>query len=324
MSIWRTSLITLVRETVRDGLSASLALFRVTVPVSIVVKLLNDAGFTTLLGQALAPVMEVVGLPGSMGMVWATGMVTNIYGGLVVYVTVAPQEVLTVAQVTVLGVMMLAAHSLPVELRIARMAGIHYSVMLSVRLGGAFLLGSLLHRIYLAGDWLSGPVRILMPPLAAHTSWGDWALREVRSMVIIALIITVLMLLMRILERSGLMRLLCRMLEPPLRWLGMTVNAAPITVIGMMMGVSYGGALILQEARSGRMDARDIFLALTLMGLCHSLFEDTMLMALIGGHLSGLLFARLGFALLVIFLAARLLRRIPEQFFRRFICSPPN
>ena len=82
--------------------------------------------------------------------------------------------------------------------------------------------------------------------------------------------------------------------------------------------------LILQEARSGRMDSRDIFLALTLMGLCHSLFEDTMLMALIGGHLSGLLVARLGFALLVIFLAGRLLRRIPEQFFRRFVCSPPN
>jgi hypothetical protein len=95
---------------VREALKTSYDLFKIIIPISILTKLLTDAGVTHYLGLALSPVMEVVGLPGSMGLVWATTLVTNIYGGIVVFASLAPEANLTIAQVTVLTTMMLIAH----------------------------------------------------------------------------------------------------------------------------------------------------------------------------------------------------------------------
>jgi hypothetical protein len=81
--------------------------------------------------------------------------------------------------------------------------------------------------------------------------------------------------------------------------------------------------LIIQEARSGRLEKRDVFFSITLMGLCHSLIEDPLLMMALGAHLSGTLWARLLFALLAIFLLVNLLRYVPEKTFGRFLCPLP-
>jgi hypothetical protein len=57
------------------------------------------------------------------------------------------------------------------------------------------------------------------------------------------------------------------------------------------------------------------------MGLCHSLIEDTLVMALIGGHLSGILFGRIVFALVCTFALARLCARLPTSVFDRYLCG---
>jgi hypothetical protein len=102
----------------------------------------------------------------------------------------------------------------------------------------------------------------------------------------------------------------------------MSRDAAPVTVIGMTLGLAYGGGLIIQEARSGILGKRDVFFSLALMGLTHSLFEDTLLMMLLGGRLSGILAWRVVFSLLVIFLLVRLLMRVSDKAFERYFCRP--
>jgi hypothetical protein len=93
----------------------------------------------------------------------------------------------------------------------------------------------------------------------------------------------------------------------------------PTTVIGMTLGLSYGGGLIIQEARSGRLSKHDVFFSLALLSICHSIVEDTLLMMVIGGHLSGILWARVLFSLLIIFLLVRIIRKIPEPTFSRLL-----
>ena len=141
-------------------------------------------------------------------------------------------------------------------------------------------------------------------------------------MLKVLVIIFALMALLRILKAIGVMDLLTRLLEPGLRLLGMSRDAAPVTVIGMTMGITYGGGLIIQEARSGILSRRDVFFSMALMGLSHSLVEDTILMMLLGGHLSGILGGRVVFSLLAIFLLVRLLARLPEKTFERCFCRP--
>jgi hypothetical protein len=60
------------------------------------------------------------------------------------------------------------------------------------------------------------------------------------------------------------------------------------------------------------------------MGLCHSLFEDTLAVAVTGAHFSGILWARLIFSLVVVFLLVKALSRLSEKTLNTFFICPLN
>ena len=73
-----------IKETLKEAGSTTLILFKILIPISIIIKILAELGAIEIIGEALTPAMGVIGLPGEFGLVWATAMLTNIYGGLVV------------------------------------------------------------------------------------------------------------------------------------------------------------------------------------------------------------------------------------------------
>lgn len=281
-------------------------LLKVMVPALIVVKALDMLGGTGWLAWLLAPAMNVVGLPGEMGIVWAAAILTNIYTAMIVYASLALAEPLTVAQVTVLGVMVLVAHSLPVEAAVAKAAGVSWRATLTLRLGGGLALGGLLNLAYSAGGWLQSPSRLLWQPAAVEPGLAAWALDQLWMLVGIFFVIAALMAILRLLRLLGIERLMHVLLAPVLKLIGIRREAANITIIGTTLGLSFGAGLLLKDARSGTLSRRDIFLTLGFLGLCHSLIEDTLLILLLGADLSGVLWARLAFALVVIAALARL------------------
>ncbi len=306
-------------ELVLAALQTSGMLFKIIIPISMVTRLLQQWGVVDQLGLLLAPLMELVGLPGQIGLVWATALFTNLYGGMVVFASVAPGLNLTIAQATVLTTMMLVAHALPLELRIAQKAGTRFRAMLLLRVGGALLLGALLNLSYRLSGTLQQPNQAFWNPPAVDPSWGGWLLAEVRNMLSIFLIILTLMALLRLLKAIGITDLLTRLLEPLLNLLGMGREAAPLTIIGITLGISYGGGLIIKEAQSGRLSKQDVFFSMAMLGLCHSLIEDSLVMMLLGGHISGVLWGRLLFSLLAIWLLCLLVKRLPPALFERYL-----
>ena len=311
-----------LRELLFDSLRTCGDLFKIIIPISLATRLLQQWGLVDQLGTLLAPLMHLVGLPGEIGLVWATAMVTNLYAGMVVFASLAPGLELSVAQVTVLTTMMLVAHGLPVELRIAQKAGTRFRTQALIRIGGALLLGGLLNLGYRYSDSLQQQNNALWNPPPVDPSWLGWALSELRNLLSIVLIIFILMALLRLLKQIGLIDLLTRLLEPLLALLGIGRQAAPLAIVGMTLGLSYGGGLIIREAQSGRLSRQDIFCSIALMGLCHSLIEDSLLMMVLGGHVSGVFWGRLCFALGAVFLFSRLLRVLPQALFERYIVRP--
>jgi spore maturation protein SpmB len=305
-----------VKGFVLDVVTVYRILLKVMVPALIIVKALDLAGGTAWLAWLLAPAMSVVGLPGEMGIVWAAAILTNIYTAMIVYASLALSEPLTVAQVTVLGVMVLVAHSLPVEAAVAKAAGVSWRATLTLRLGGALALGGLLNLVYSTGGWLQTPSRLLWQPAAVEPGLAAWALDQLWMLAGIFFVIAVLMAILRLLRLLGIERLMHVLLAPVLKLIGIRREAANITIIGTTLGLSFGAGLLLKDARSGTLSRRDIFLTLGFLGLCHSLIEDTLLILLLGADLSGVLWARLAFALLVIGTLARLpavSRRLAES-----------
>ncbi len=306
----------------------SYSLFRIMIPVLIVVKVLKELGVIRYLAVPLEPVMGLVGLPAEMGLVWATAMLNNIYSSIVVLLTLVDDSPLTTAQATVLGTMILVAHSLPVELKIAQKSGPRLLFQGVLRIVCALVVGWILHLVYSGFSFHQGPVEILLSPGSGAAPENEtipaWALSQAKNLASIFGIIVGLLLLMRILERFRVTEIMDRVLRPVLRLMGIGPKASTIAIIGVTLGISYGGGLIIREARSGRIDKRDVFYSLTLMGLIHSLFEDTMLMVLVGGHLSGLLWARACLAVSVVSLLVRLSARLPASFCDRWLWGEPR
>jgi hypothetical protein len=291
------------------------------IPVSIIVKIFEQMGVIASIGNYLSPMMRLVGLPGETGLVWATAMITNIYGGLLVYISLSSKMVFTVAQITVLATMILVAHSLPIEVSIARKAGVRIWFTLCWRIGGAFIFGILLSALFTFSGILSYPSAMVWRPGPANTSLLGWVLNQIQNYLMIFLIVFSLLLLLKLLERIGLIDTINRILEPGLERLGMSKSAGPLTIIGMTLGIAYGGGLIIKEARSGALPKNDAFLSLSLMGLTHSLIEDTLVMVTLGASLIGILIGRVVLmvgAMLVLIFA---INRLSHNTFSRWLYS---
>ena len=311
-----------IKETFLAASSVAFDLMKVMIPVIVAVKLLREFGLISYLATPLAPVMELVGLPASMGLVWATGLLNTIYGAMVVFVSLAPDAHLTVAQTTVLCIMLLIAHGLPVELKVARMCGPGILGQGVLRVGGALLCGLLMHLLFSGLDLLQGPSSIFWQPGAEPASHMAWALAEVRKLFSIFCIIFSLMLMMKVLDAVGVTKLLSRLLEPVLTRIGIGPSASAVTVVGLTLGLSYGSGLIINEARKGTIGRRDIFFSLSLMGLAHALIEDTMLAMLLGADFNGVFWGRLVFSLLFMAVLVRVVALLPGAFFDKVLMRP--
>ncbi len=317
--------VTILRELVSEIIEVSTTLFKIMIPTLIAIKLLEELGGITLLGQLLAPVMSCVGLPESAGIVWATTLLTNIYTGMLVFITQGMEQQLTVAQVTVLSGMMLMAHGLPVEARIAQKAGIRLSITLILRIGGALLYGYLLHVLYTAGDWLQQPNNLIWQPdsLGAAspepTSVMQWALEQVQGLIAVFAIICVLLTTLKILRIIGFERLINWLLSPLLSLLKIGKEATTITMVGITLGLSFGGGLLIKEAKAGHIAKQDVFSSMALLALCHSIIEDTLLVMLLGAHISGALWLRIAFSLIVISILSRWLLSRSNEFKERYL-----
>jgi len=310
-----------IKETLKEAGSTTLILFKILIPVSIIVKILAELGAIEIIGEALTPAMGVVGLPGEFGLVWATAMLTNIYGSFVVLFTLSTQNTYTVAQVTILGVMILLAHALPIEARIAQKAGVKLWFTLSLRILGAIALGLILSVIFTTFNLFQTESTMIWRPGVVDPTIAQWILDQLKYYLIIFLIILGLVALMRTLKKTGIINKLNDLQGPTLRLLGINKNAAPILVIGLTLGLAYGGGLIIKETKSKLLSKKDVFLSISLMGLSHSLIEDTLLILSIGAALSGIMLGRLVFTFIVIFVLVRIIKRIPKKSFEKYFVN---
>lgn len=295
------------RGVLTDAAASCRTLFKAMVPVIILVKVLQELGWVAYAAAPLGPVMELMGLPAETGLVWATAMLVNLYAALVVFMALLPTiPTPTTAQVTVLALVMLVAHGLPLELEVARRSGGSLLRQLAIRVLGAVAFGLALHLVLEAAGALAQPATMLWRPAPAPDGLAAWAWREILNLGKVFGIVVVLMALMRLLDRAGVTGLFTRLLAPVLRFMGIGEKAAGISVVGLVMGLVYGAGLIIAEARSGRVPPRDVEASLTLMGLCHAIIEDTLLMTLIGASAWGTFGARLAFTLLAVAALTRL------------------
>ncbi|MFA7428997.1 MAG: nucleoside recognition domain-containing protein [Rhodospirillaceae bacterium] len=308
----------------RDSASLYWELVKIMVPVMVAVKVAVDLGVIEVLTRAFGPLMSLVGLPQEMGLVWATAALVNIYGGAAALIGVLPETPLTVAQMTILGSLILGAHSMPVEQRVCQKAGAGLVFTTLLRLSAALVYGAILNAVYSGLDVLQQPVSIAwLPSTPADAGWGEWTVNSMITLATVFGIIVVLLAILRLFDATGITAWLTRILAPVLRAMGIGPQATPLAMVGVLLGLSYGGGLIIREARAGTLPPRDVFLAVCFMAICHSMIEDTLFIMALGGHWSGILVGRLVFSLIVMAVLARIVHALPDRVFERWLYRSP-
>lgn len=310
-----------IKETLTDTGSTYFFLLKIMIPISIIVKILEETGAIQVIGEQLTPAMSVVGLPGDFGIVLATAMIVNIYGALIVFFQLSLINSYTVAQVTIVACMMLIAHTLPIEARIAQKAGVRLWFTLSLRIIGAFIFGIILNLIFTNFNLFQSQNNLIWKPGYTDPSISQWVIGQIGYYIMIFLIILGLMILMRILKKTGVITKLNNFFKPGLEFLGMSKNAAILPIIGMTLGLAYGGGLIVKEAKSKIISKKDVFLSLSFMGLSHSLIEDTILTLAIGASIFGVFFSRILFTIIVMIILVKFINLISSKTFKKYFIN---
>ena len=281
----------------RDGHKVALGIFRFLIPIVVIVKILEESGLIPWLSLPMQPVMNLVGLPAELSLAWISCILVSMYSGLMVLISLAPQlPELSVAQMTVFGVLVLIAHSLILEVRIAGQCGVSMPFQFFLRLFSGIFAAFLLHRLLDSLGLFQEKATILLAA-EATASWGDWCLQQIKTLAQMYVIICAVMLLQKFLDAFHISDWMARLLGPVLRLLGISPKAVSIIIIGFTMGLLYGSGILIKSAQEGSLTPRDALCSISLLGLAHSLIEDTILLALLGGSLWGLLGFRLVFTL---------------------------
>ena len=273
----------------RDGHKVALGIFRFLIPIVVIVKILEESGLIPYLSMPLGPVMDLVGLPAEMSLAWISCILVSMYSGLMVLISLSPQlPDLSVAQMTVFGVMVLIAHSLILEVRIAGQCGASMPFQLALRFFSGILAAFLLH-LFLDGAGLLQQKADILLAAEPTADLGAWLMQQLVTLMEMYAIICAVMLLQKVLDTLRISEFLGRLLGPALRLLGVSSKAVSIILIGFTMGLLYGSGILIKSAQEGSLSRRDVLCSVSLLGLSHSLIEDTILLALVGGSLWGLL-----------------------------------
>lgn len=304
-----------------DIVDVSVTLFKIMIPTLILVKILEELGVVLLLNQLMAPLTALMGLPVEMAIVLTTTLLTNPYAGLIVFSNLGVGADFTVAQATILATFMLLAHSLPVEVLIARKSGVRARATIFVRVGGGLLLCVLLNLFFQATGLFSASAVITLPQLSATVGWLDWTVEQIKALIFVQIVIIVLLFFLEALRVVGIERLIKLALNPFLRFMGVGDQAATIAVVGVTLGLGFGGGLLIKEVSSGTIPKEDVFGVLSFLNLSHSVFEDTAVVMLIGPSLFIVLVGRMIYAMLFVYVLMRLATSLPDHIWKRHLTN---
>ncbi len=298
----------------RKWFSACKLFFKIMVPVSVIIKILQELDLIRYIGEALSFLMYSLNLPGEMGLVWASAMLSNIYGGVLTFVSLPLDPPLNVAQITTLASLVLFAHTFLIEIPICVKAGCRFLPIFLIRFAGAYIFAFIVAQSCFAGSWCQTPTDAFTLPVAPDEGLWTWIAGELKKYAVISLVVLALVVLLEIMDRLGITRMLERIMSPLVKLIGISPKVMPITLIGMTLGLAYGGGLIVAQSREKPLEGRDIFLSLAFLSLFHSIIEDHLLMIALGAHWFWIFILRLVFTLGLMILIKHLSYRIPSKY----------
>ena len=120
------------------------------------------------------------------------------------------------------------------------------------------------------------------------------------------LIIVPLVTMFEVLRHLPVFRKAGNVVEPAMRGVGLSRDAAVPLFTGIFLGLAYGAGIIIRVARQKGLPDQELFLMGLFLATCHSVVEDILIFVAIGGNGLAILGVRLSLAVLLTGLMARI------------------
>jgi hypothetical protein len=118
--------------------------------------------------------------------------------------------------------------------------------------------------------------------------------------ITILLIVTGLMILHNVLDEFRLMKKLSDLFAPLMKIFGLPRDAAFLWLVGNVVGLAYGGAIMVEQMQLKKLTQKEGHLLNHHLAVSHSLLEDTVIFVAIGIPALWILGTRLLFAIAVV------------------------
>ena len=270
-------------------------LLKLMIPISLAVALLQHFGIIEWIAQYLNPVFQYMGLPGASAVIFITGATAGTYAGVAAMMSIP----LTLRQATIICLMIALCHALPMECAVCKKTGSSFFKMGIIRIIMAFMCAYYLNIVL-----PDMPEAYAYMGAAADSSLMEvlytWGLSQIKMVVMVFGIIYSLMVLQRLIEAYNLLPKLSEFFAPLMHVFGLSRQATYMWLVGNVLGLSYGSAVMLELEEKGvitRKEANDVNYHLIMN---HSMLEDTIVFAVTGISTFWIISTRVLFAMLLV------------------------
>lgn len=263
------------------GWQGFLWIARIILPISLFTAILAWSGFLDAVGFLIRPAMDFFGLPAVAAVPLVIGMLAGIYGGIAA-MAVLP---MTVEQMTLVAVFLLIAHNLVQECAVQGSSGVNPLKAALFRLVTAVLTVWALSFLL---DPSGGPAATGNAAAAGAPAFtamiAGWAVAAFLLMVRIFFIVMFVLTILEIAKTFGWIHAIARFLAPLLRVMGLSGQVGLLWVTAVVFGLAYGGAVIVEEVKNGRLTETELEELHLSIGINHAMIEDPSLFLPLGIH----------------------------------------
>jgi hypothetical protein len=271
-------------------------LLKMILPISLAVRLLQYSGVLEYVSSLLNPIFQSVGLPGEASIAFVSSVFLPLYAPI----AIASSLSLSIRQLSILAIMCLISHNTLVESAIQKKTGSPFAFIWFLRITMSFVAAYLWNALMPDQMGMAQMQALSVSEQGLGAVLLVWAQGALSLSIKIAVIVTALMVLQRILEEYKVMDLLSNGFAPVMQFMGLSRNSSFLWLVANIVGLTYGSAIIIEQVQEGKIDVKDVRNLNNHLAISHSLLEDTALWVAVGVPLFWVTIPRVALAIVVV------------------------
>ena len=93
------------------------------------------------------------------------------------------------------------------------------------------------------------------------------------------------------------------------------------SAVGSLRENPFSQGLLIKEVKTGKLHYKDVFGIIILIGMLHSIIEDTAVVSLIGSNIIVTLFLRAALTLCIVYIFMRLGKSFTDEFWQKHLTN---